>query len=122
MMRTIMPTMSGYVLGHEDRELERLTMQAAFYRPLTLAWLARAGLTAVGAVMDGTVGFGPDSGAYQYAAETMRTLLPLIVKLGIATAEEVDVDTLAARLRDETVAAGASIVPAFMIGAWGTRA
>ena len=83
---------------------------------------ARTGLVDVGAVIEGAVGSGPDSPAYAYVAETSRSLLPIIEKLGVATAAEIDVDTLAARLRDETVALGAAIVPAFLAGAWGRRA
>ncbi len=38
---------------------------------------------------------------YQYLAATFKSMLPLIVEFGIATAEEVDVDTLAERLWEE---------------------
>ena len=62
-----------------------------------------------------------DSAVFDFAAETVRTLLPLIERLGIATAAEVDVDTLAARLRAETLAAGAVIAPSFLAGAWARR-
>jgi SAM-dependent methyltransferase len=82
---------------------------------------ARAGLVDVGAVMDGAVGFGPDALAYAYAAETVRSLLPAIEQLGIATAAEIDLDTLAARLRDEALAANAAMVSAIMVGAWGRK-
>ncbi len=48
-------------------------------------------------VMDG----GPYSPVYEWIAETVRTVLPGIVKFGFATAEEVDIDTLEQRLRQE---------------------
>jgi hypothetical protein len=36
----------------------------------------------------------------------------------LATAEEIDVDTLADRIRDEAVALGAALVSPSLIGAW----
>ena len=42
---------------------------------------------------------------YQQRAATFRNLLPLIEKFGIATAEELDVETLAERLRAEAAVA-----------------
>lgn len=41
---------------------------------------------------------------YQYLAATFNSMLPLIVEYGIATAQEVDIDTLADRLRAEVQA------------------
>jgi cytochrome P450 len=57
--------------------------------------------------LDSYVGGGPDSIAYTWMAESVRSMLPLIEHTGIATAEEIDIDTLADRLRDEAVAADA---------------
>jgi hypothetical protein len=61
---------------------------------------------------------GPDSPVYAYVAQTTRTLLPLMERTGVATATEVEVDTLAARLREQVVAADATVVPPPLIGAW----
>ena len=36
------------------------------------------------------VGGGPDFPGYDYGAESLRSMLPLILKLGIATEEEVE--------------------------------
>ena len=45
---------------------------------------------------------GPEGWAgYQYIANSVRSVLPLLEDYGIATAEEVDVDTLAERVRQE---------------------
>lgn len=52
------------------------------------------------------VGGGPDFPGYDYGAESLRSMLPLILELGIATEEEVEIDTLAQRLRAETVGSG----------------
>lgn len=42
---------------------------------------------------------GADAYAYEYTAETVRSLLPLIEALGVATRDTVGVDTLAERIR-----------------------
>ena len=47
-----------------------------------------------------------------------RTLLPLMERTGVASAAEVDVDTLAERIRNEVVARRASVVLPPFVGAW----
>jgi SAM-dependent methyltransferase len=61
---------------------------------------------------------GPHSAGYEVFAAVTRSLLPAIEKFGIATAAEVDIDTLAHRLRDATVAAHACWLSPVMVGAW----
>ena len=61
---------------------------------------------------------GPDSMVYQFAAQTLTSLMPAIEKLGVATADDVGVDTLAARLRDAAVAGDHCILMPRLIGAW----
>jgi SAM-dependent methyltransferase len=53
--------------------------------------------------LERVMGGGPDWGGYDHLASLVRGLLPLIVQGGIATAEEVAIDTLAQRLREEVV-------------------
>jgi SAM-dependent methyltransferase len=61
---------------------------------------------------------GADPGPYEWAAETLRSMLPLTEKLGIAAAHEIDVDSLAGRLRAETLAADGVVRAADLVGAW----
>jgi len=61
---------------------------------------------------------GADSAGYAVLAAVTRSLLPAIEKFGIATAAEVDIDTLADRLRNATVAADACWLSPVMVGAW----
>jgi ubiquinone/menaquinone biosynthesis C-methylase UbiE len=61
---------------------------------------------------------GPESTAYEYLAHTVRSLLPLIERMGVATKEQVDIDTLAARLREETLAKNAVLHLPELIAAW----
>jgi len=65
---------------------------------------------------------GPDSIAYGFAAQTIMSLVPTMEKLGIASAAEIDVDTLAARLRDAAVAGDHCIFMPRLIGAWAKKA
>ena len=51
-------------------------------------------------------------------ADVARTLLPEMERLGVATAAEVDIETLVARMHDELVAGGGVIVGRSEIGAW----
>lgn len=77
-----------------------------------------AGLPAPRMQAASAVGGGPDWGGYRYAELTVRSMLPRITAFGIATAEEVDVDTLAVRLRDETLRHGGVVKTPDLVGAW----
>lgn len=61
---------------------------------------------------------GPDAFGYQWIAQLTRTLLPLFERTGVATAAEVDVETLAERMRAEAVERQAVLVMPPLIGAW----
>jgi hypothetical protein len=64
-----------------------------------------AGLPEPEMELHSAIGGGPDWPGYEVLAGSIRSVLPLIVKLGIATEEEVQIDTLARRLRAETIEA-----------------
>ena len=62
---------------------------------------------------------GPEGWAgYQYIANSLRSVLPLLEEYGIATAEEVDVDTLAERVRQEVETAKRPIRLVPHVTAW----
>ena len=77
-----------------------------------------AGLPGPTMRMDALIGGGPDCPAYELVAEVTRSLLPVMEKLKIATATEIDVSSLAQRLRDEVVAAKGVVLSPGLIGAW----
>ena len=110
-----------------DAEAERIRQAFAragldYRTGLRLARIFRnAGLPAPETLQGARVESGPDSPVYAYVAQTTRTLLPLMEHIGVATAAEVAVDTLAARLREEVVAADATVVPPPLIGAWARK-
>lgn len=68
---------------------------------------------------DAIIGGGASWSAYEYLEETFRSMLPIMEQLGIATTEEVAVDTLAARLRQELTETDNAAVISTWIGAWG---
>jgi SAM-dependent methyltransferase len=78
---------------------------------------AQAGLPAPEMHLDAAAGGGPDWPGYEYMARLVRTILPLITKFGVATEDEVKIDTLADRLRDEIGDAGVAVTWGF-ITAW----
>jgi SAM-dependent methyltransferase len=61
---------------------------------------------------------GVEWGGHVYAAETLRSMLPLAERFGVATADEVAIDTLAERLRAETAACDGVVKSPDFIGAW----
>ena len=62
---------------------------------------------------------GPEAWiGYQFIVAAFQSLLPLLERFEIATAEEVDLDTLAARLRAEVVASKRPLMLPPHITAW----
>jgi len=64
---------------------------------------------------------GPDAEVYDYLAETVRSLLPRIVALDVATEAQVDIDTLAARARQASLLGKHCFFYPRMVGAWARR-
>lgn len=81
-----------------------------------------AGLVGPTLEMFTPMGTGPDFVGYQYVAESLRSIIPLMEHLGIATAAELDVSTLVERLRADTLAAGGVLVLPHTVGAWARAA
>jgi SAM-dependent methyltransferase len=80
-----------------------------------------AGLPAPQLRLEAPIGGGEDWPGYAYVADTVRSLLPMLERMGVATAEEVGVDTLADRLRAEAVGLrGVQMLP-IVVGAWSRK-
>lgn len=77
-----------------------------------------AGLPQPQMIQSGRVEGGCHSGVYDYMADTLRSLLPTMERLGIASTAEVAIDDLGERLRREAVALGACIMPPPLVSAW----
>lgn len=69
-------------------------------------------------IVAGRIEGGPHSPAIEYYADLLRCLLPLMERVGVATAAEVEIDRVAERLRKEAVASNASILLPPLAGAW----
>lgn len=80
-----------------------------------------AGLPAPQLRYEAAIGTGPAWVGYEWWAETVRTFLPLAEQLGIITEEDVQIDTLAGRLREETVSRGGVARGPVLVSAWTRR-
>lgn len=63
-------------------------------------------------------GGGECSDHIHFEVDPVRTMLPHMERLGLATAAELDVDTFADRVRDELIATGGVIVGRSEVAAW----
>jgi SAM-dependent methyltransferase len=66
-------------------------------------------------------GSGPQSPMFEGMASVLRSILPLILAHGIATAAEVDIETYAARFRDEVVSQNGVVYRAATISVWARK-
>jgi len=64
------------------------------------------------------VGGEPGSYLYRWLTDTLRVILPTIEKEGLATAEELQIDTLAARMEEECARLGCQLTGPTQYGAW----
>jgi SAM-dependent methyltransferase len=64
---------------------------------------------------------GPDSPFYEWFAESVKSVLPRAEALGLARAAELDVDTLAERLRQEAVALRSGCAAPAMVGGFARK-
>jgi SAM-dependent methyltransferase len=80
-----------------------------------------AGLPGPSMRVDALIGGGPQCPAYEIVADVVQSLLPVMEKLKIASAAEVETSTLAQRMRDEVVALKGVVVSAGFIGAWSRK-
>jgi SAM-dependent methyltransferase len=120
--------------SHEDANYPPSTLWEQSWRWSTLAWqqaggnlhagmqlpsmFRAAGLPAPHMSYEASIGADPDWPGFEMRAADVRTFLPLILRFGLATEEEVGIDTLAERLRAETVSHdGAARLP-ILVSAW----
>lgn len=77
-----------------------------------------AGLPAPQLRLDAPIGGGDDWPGYAYVADTFSSLLPRLEQMGIVTAEQAGIESLAERLRNEVVSQrGVQMLP-LIVGAW----
>lgn len=83
--------------------------------------MQEAGLPPPECRAEGVMEGGPHSVVYEWIAETVRSLLPRLESLGLTTAAEVNIDTLAQRLRREALEKRGVMIGALMIGAFSRK-
>ena len=79
-----------------------------------------AGLPGPKLRMDALIGGGSEFPC-EILAAAIQSLLPMMEKLHIATSAEVEVSTLAKRMRDEVIAGNSVVLSPALIGAWSRR-
>jgi ubiquinone/menaquinone biosynthesis C-methylase UbiE len=80
-----------------------------------------AGITDPRMLVESCVEAGPESPLYPALEQMVRKLLPAMQRLNVTTAEEIGIDTLASRLRDEAVDQDAVLAMPPLVGAWGRK-
>jgi ubiquinone/menaquinone biosynthesis C-methylase UbiE len=78
----------------------------------------QAGLPLPQMHLDILSGLGRNWEGYDLLAESLRIALPLLVRFGIVTEDEVDIDTFAQRLRTEVVSQSSFVIGPLIVGAW----
>ena len=67
---------------------------------------------------EAAIGTGSEWAGYEVLAGVVRDLLPLLQKFGIASSEDIRIETLAARLREEVVSVGGVARLPALVSAW----
>ena len=82
------------------------------------ATFLHAGLPAPNMIAATPVVGGPTSPGYEHMVQALRSLLPTIERSGIASIEEIGIDTLAERLRKDALANDRVVFMSRVVGAW----
>ena len=67
------------------------------------------------------IGGGSDFQGYPWLAGLARSLPPLMTKLAVAKVADLELDTLASRIRDDAMAHGAVVWIPSLIGAYASK-
>ena len=79
------------------------------------------GLQPVHVWLEALIGVGTDWPGYVYIAETMRSLLPMYRQIGVLGVDDLDVNSLAERLRNEIGRANGSTMIQPTVSAWSAK-
>lgn len=80
-----------------------------------------SGLPAPGMRVDAVVSGAPESPVFHLLAEAVRSLVPILQKLNIASPAQVQIESLADRIRKEVLARRAVVVSYGLVGAWARK-
>jgi len=125
MMQSVTQTTPAVPLAGRCIEWIKQTMRCAGVAPdfgLRLPAVFRAaGLPMPAMRLYGRMEGHADSAVFDVLAGTVRSLLPMMERFGVVRPAEVGATTLADRLRDEMLAAGAMALPPLIVAAWTRR-
>ncbi len=79
---------------------------------------AAAGLPAPELHVERLAGGGSDFAGYQFLAGLVRSILPMIEHYGVATVDEIEIETLEPRLRSDVVRVNATVALPAIVSAW----
>jgi ubiquinone/menaquinone biosynthesis C-methylase UbiE len=99
------------------REIFKISGANSEFGPRLHAVFKEAGLPDPRMRVDGLI-YGSNGAGPALLADTIRTMLPAIEQFGVATAREVDIDTLENRMRAELEGANASMSSPLLVSAW----
>lgn len=77
-----------------------------------------AGLPPPTLIASAPIGGAPDWLGFAHVAETLRSVMPFALRFGVATEDEIGIDTLAERLRDEVTSHNGVVSLPALVGAW----
>lgn len=80
-----------------------------------------AGLSEPQMRLEAPLGGGPNWAGYAYVANSIRSMLPLLLKLNIANADDVNIDGLAETLRKEVVDQNGVVMLSPLVSAWANK-
>jgi hypothetical protein len=80
-----------------------------------------AGLSEPQMRLEAPVGGGPNWAGYAYVANSIRSLLPMLIKWNIASENEIDIDGLAEALRKEVVERNGVVMLSPFVSAWAIK-
>jgi len=108
------------MVGHVVETYRRANLEADMGSRLHEVF-CHAGLPAPRMIAAARVESGAESLAYASVAKVVESAAPMMERLGVATIAELQLDTLEARLREETVQADAVVFMPRFVGAWTRR-
>lgn len=82
------------------------------------ATFRKAGLPLPTVRMTGVLEGHPDSDLFRFAAESVRSMLPMMARHGIAQLTDAEVDAMESELRAEVAAGGGVLVAPLVVAAW----
>jgi ubiquinone/menaquinone biosynthesis C-methylase UbiE len=86
--------------------------------PKLHATFLHAGLPQPQMQLQARVGGAQDFPAHEYIADIVASLLPRMTNSGVATADEVRIETLAERLKEEMISRNGVMILPSLVGAW----